>query len=288
MKRFVYFFAILAMLLFACSLPTTTLTPVASVPPAETQPATATVLPAATTAPAATEPATATLESIATEKPAPQTNSTCNEIRFFLDPSLASGFNCQSMPEAADTSAPAFAVNPAYTEVTLKGYPLADRLMQPHIDVYPVARYAQLLPDIIPADVTALQSLINGGAPGNELPVLPVQDAAQQFHAQYKVMAFASGSGIRFITQYAQYADPVNNHDAFYAYQGLSPDGKYWISAMLPISNTVLPADGSNPPSGQFQDYITAMADKLNAMPVDSFSPTIGVLDALITSITIH
>jgi hypothetical protein len=218
-------------------------------------------------------------------------------MALFLDPALASGSSCVTVPEAADTSLPPFGVNPQYSEITLQGYSLADRFMTPHIDVFPVARYAQLLPDLVGPRVTALQSLISGGTPGAaELPVLPIQNAAQQFHARYQVIPFANGSGTRYITQYAQFFDPINNHDMFYTFQGLSSDGKYWISAILPVSNPVLPADGTNPPNGQswddfgnnFPTYIADITTQLNAQPMENFSPGIAMLDALVASIRIQ
>jgi hypothetical protein len=105
----------------------------------------------------------------------------------------------------------------------------------------------------------------------------------------YQVLPFSSGNGIRFLTQYSQFADPINNHEVFYTYQGLTSDGKYWISATLPISNPLLPADGTNPPNTQNWDsYLAAMATQLNAQPPESYSPTITMLDALIASISIH
>jgi hypothetical protein len=203
---------------------------------------------------------------------------------------MASGFNCQSVAEAGDPSAPGFAVNPKYTEITLTGYILSDRFFTPHIDVYPVQRYSELAPDVIPAQVASLQVLIAGGpAPSKGLPILPIFNAAQEFYAMYQVLPFSSGNGIRYLTQYSQFVDPINNHEVFYSYQGLTADGKYWISAILPISNPLLPADGTNPPNTQnFDSYLAGVAAQLNAQPPDSYSPTIHMLDALIGSLSIH
>jgi hypothetical protein len=216
---------------------------------------------------------------------------------LFLDPTFASGFSCQSVPEAADQNAPGFSVNPKYTELSFTGYVLSDRFFTPKIDVYPVQRFSELLPDVIPAKLTALQALIGGGPAGNKgLPLLPNFNAGQEFFAQYKVIPFGSGQGIRYLTQYSQFVDPINNNELFYTYQGLTADGKYWISAILPISNPQLPADGKNPPNGQsaddfsnnFNTYIADLTTQLNAQPPESYSPTITILDALVASITIH
>ena len=154
------------------------------------------------------------------------------------------------------------------------------------------------MPDIIDGKVAALQALIAGGAlpVKGALPLLPIFNAAEEFRAQYKVISFSGGSGIRYLSQYAQYSDPVNSHDMFYSFQGLTTDGKYWISAILPISNSMLPPNGDNPPNGmteqqfndQFDTYIADIVTKLEAQPPDSYNPTIAALDALIESIGIQ
>jgi hypothetical protein len=285
MKRIVYPLAILSILLFACNISSTA------------TPAVATSAPVATTAPTASETSTATEPPAATDTPTPQTNATCNEMSLHLDPALATGFTCQSVPEAGDTSAPPFAVNPQYTEITLQGYVLGNRMMTPHIDVFPVGRFGQLLPDTIPPLVTNLQSLINGTAPGTqELPLLPIQNAGQLIHVQYQVIPIANGKGTRFLSEYAQFFDPINNFDMFYTFQGLTSDGKYWISAVLPISNPLLPADGKNPPNGQswdefgnaFPKYIADITGQLNSQAPESYSPTIPMLDAMVATIKIQ
>jgi hypothetical protein len=128
------------------------------------------------------------------------------------------------------------------------------------------------------------------------LPSLPIFYVAQELHAQYKVVPFGTGGGIRFLTQCAQFADPVNHHEMFYSYHGLTNDGKHWISAILPVSHPSLPATGDNPPgrqspekfSNNFPAYIADMTTKLNGEAENSFSPALTMLEALISSIQVH
>ena len=287
MKRPLIFLLCLALLMFACTISTTATPPtLTSLPPA--------TLPPATESPTATEPPTAIEPPTATQPPAPVTNVTCNELSLYLDAALASGYDCKTIPEVSGQAY--FDVNPQYTELTLHGYPLADRFFTPRIDVFPVQRFSELAPDAVNPDVTSLQALISGGPVGDTLPLLPIFNAAQEFHAQFKVQPFTSGTGIRYLTEYAQYADPANNHDMFYSFQGLTADGKYWISGILPISNPILPENGDNPPNGQtmeqfsnnFPTYIADITNQLNAQPADSFAPTLTALDQLVGSIQIQ
>ncbi len=230
---------------------------------------------------------------VPSDTPGQQANVNCNELSAYLDPALASGYTCQTVPESAE----GIEIYPQYTELTLTGYLLSDKFFEPHVDVLPVQRYTELLPDFVPGRVTDLQALIGGAAPGDSaLPLLPVFNAAQTFHAMYSSFPFASGGGIRFITLYAQYYAPINNHDLFYTYQGLTSDGKYWISALLPITNPILPVNAENPPGGvtweqfgnNYTSYISDITAQLNAQSPDNYTPTFTLLDAFVASITIQ
>ncbi|MCX6037458.1 MAG: hypothetical protein NTW99_06155 [Chloroflexi bacterium] len=288
MKRIIYPILALSIAMFACSVPTT-VTPQL---PVVTEPPVATQLPVVTNMPVVTN----TL--VVTEPPVP-TNFTCNKLALYLDPALASGYNCETVPESAE----GMEVYPQYTNLTLQGYVLSDKFFTPHISIYPVQRYSELLPDFMPGRVSDLQALI-GGSPApvftasfsSSLPFLPVFNAAQIFFAGYQVVPCKSGSGIRFLTEYAQDYAPVNNTDLFYTYQGLTSDGQYWVSAILPINNPILPANADNPPGGvsweefsnNFEPYITNMINQLNSQTSDSYTPTLTSLDALVASITIQ
>jgi hypothetical protein len=292
MKRLFHSLAILSILMFACSIPSTVVPTVATQPPVVTNTLVVTNTPMVTNTQVVTNTPEVTNTLVVTEPPALVTNVTCNKLAFYLDPALASGYNCETIPESTE----GMEIYPQYTMLTLQGYVLSGKFFTPHFSVFPVQRYTELLPDFIPGDVSGLQTLIGGGATGDSLPFLPSFNAAQVFHAQYQVLPFASGSGIRYLTLYAQYFAPVNNHDLFYTYQGLTSDGQYWVSAILPINNPILPANGDNPPgdlswdefNNNYGPYITDMIDQLNSATSGSYTPTLAALDTLVGSITIQ
>ena len=296
MKRLVYSLAILSILLFACNISTPVTPPVVIPASVVSETPTVTEILPMTETPTVTETSTAAETPTVTETPVPQTNINCYELSLFLEPALASGFSCQAVPETGGPNNPGLEVNPEYTELSLSGYVLSGRFFTPKISVYPVQRFSELLPDALPPKVAALQALIGGGPTGDKgLPFLPNFNAGQEFFAQYKVTSFGSGNGIRYLTQYSQYFDPINNHEMFYTFQGLTSNGKYWISAILPISNPILPADGNNPPNGQSWDdfgnnypkYIADLTTQLNSQVSENYSPAITMLDALVASIRI-
>lgn len=281
MKRMMCLLAFLSVLSFACSISITPTPQVVTAPPPTLA------------MPVATVPQAATLPPVTPEPAGPQTNVTCNELSLYLDPLMASGYNCETIPASTE----GMEMHPQHTQLTLNGYALADKFFTPHISVYPIQEYSSLYPENIPPAVTALQALIGGAAASDaNLPFLPVFPAAQVFRAQYRVLPFGSGGGIRYLTLYAQYFAPVNNHDLFYTYQALTGDGKYWVSAILPINNPILPDNADNPPAGitweefsnAYETYRADMTDQLNSQTSESFIPALSALDTLVASIVIQ
>ncbi len=219
------------------------------------------------------------------------TNTTCNNMSLYLPPTLASGSTCNSGVD--EGMGPGNSTVHA-DQLTLQGYALSGRPGIPQVLVYSVQGIQQAVPSFT---ITYLQTLINGQTPGEQdLPYLPIGESAQMIRVKYKVIPFNNGSGIRYLMQQGQSYWPINNQDIFYTFQGLTSDGKYWISARLPISNPILPENGNTLPNGEsmstftqnFSAYIAALTSQLNAQADDSFSPTITALDALISSITIQ
>ena len=281
MKRMMCFLAILSVLSFACNILT--------IP----TPSISTAVPPTLAIPTATEPQAATLPPVTPEPTGPQANVTCNELSLYLDPGMASGYNCETIPASTE----GMEMHPQHTQLTLTGYALADKFFTAHISVYPIQEYIKLYPEYIPPAVAALQALIGGAAAsGDNLPFLPVLPAAQVFRAQYRALPFASGAGIRYLALYAQYFAPVNNHDLFYTYQALTGDGKYWVSAILPINHPILPDNADNPPGGMtweqfgssYETYNADMTAQLNSQTSDSFIPGLSALDTLVASILIQ
>jgi len=282
MKKGIYPIAILSVTMFACNI-STTVTPTVATQPPVPQPGQVTdtpVLPSDT-------------PIMPTDTPGVQTNTTCNELAIYLDPTLASSYTCETIPESPE----GIETYPQYTKLTLQGYPLSGKFFTPYISILPVQRYIELLPDFIPGQVAALQALVSGGALGDkDLPFLPSLNAGQMFHAQYQVLPFGSGGGVRYLTLLAQYYAPINNHDLFYTYQGVTNDGKYWVSAILPINNPILPDNGDTPPGGQtwdqftnnYSSYIADLTVQLNSQASGNYTPSLAMLDALVSSITVQ
>ena len=179
---------------------------------------------------------------------------------------------------------------PLYRRATLQGYPVTDHGYKPRIYIYPAA-------DLVSASVDAaniadhLQALLQTQKTGDKLPFLPLITDVQVMHAQVQYLDFKSGKGVRFLTQYNNGMAPVNNHDLIYTFQGLTSDGKYYIAAVLPLTNPDLPADslsGGNVGAGKnYLNYVANTVTLLNGQPASRFTPDLAKLDALIQSIEV-
>lgn len=280
MKRISFVMVCLSILAFACDLSTTT-------PAVSTQSSVPSMVNTQASA-----PPTETLVAATDTPPGPQANVSCNELSFYLDPLVAFHSTCTTVPQQLV----GMDAHPQYTQVVLTTYQTGSSV-SPEIDVFSVQSYNQdFPPDGISKFQSDLQALIDGGTPGDSLPFLNPDEAAQIIHAQYLVLHVPSGSGIRYLTEYAQNFAVIDNNDMFYTYQGLTGDGKYAITAILPVSNPILPNHGDTYPGGEtfqqfsdaFNTYIASIKAQLDAQPSTNFSPTLSLLDALIQSIHIQ
>jgi hypothetical protein len=202
--------------------------------------------------------------------------------------------DAQTIPAVQlDPNGMPFGVAPLHTELTLKGYAIPSSLLDPRVYIYPAADYGSML-DFVQQDIDTLKLIIaNQSAEGtSELPLLPPQYAQQLFHSNFKHIQFQNGQGIRYVTQYAQAFVPINNHDVFYTFQGISSDGKTYISFILPVTNPLLQADENTIPGGDFtafsnnfETYLAGIKSQLDASPDDSFTPNVQLLDEMVQSL---
>ena len=155
------------------------------------------------------------------------------------------------------------------------------------IDIFPVDEYLGLFPaewEII----DALQTLIAerpSDPPYKNYRFLPPPPATQVFNAQPLYLDFQNGAGLRYLTEYSQAVMPITPS---YTFQGLTDDGKYYISAWMPVTTDALP------PQDMDMSDIDAMLASMDARIADldtlsdsDFDPALGVWDGLISSLLV-
>lgn len=184
---------------------------------------------------------------------------------------------------------------PTHYEFDLNGYAVSTNYHPPVITIYPVTEYRSIssyASDEIDNLQAALTNHPSGGSPSN-LPFLPIWNAAQILSAKVTYFDFQNGSGVRYLTMYGQALYPVDNQNLFYTYQGLTNDGQFYISAVLPVTNPLLPDDGGVTVDDwmAFDDnwdtYIIGALQTLNGQSGENFTPSLFMLDEMIASFNI-
>lgn len=196
-------------------------------------------------------------------------------------------------PAQANPDDPAFAMHPAHIVFTFSGYLLADTFHTPVIRVYPAEAFAALTPHVAEV-IEKLKATLETKPltpPAEGWPFLPIFNAAQLFHSNPAYLDFQNGSGLRYLAQYGQAAWPINSYDLFYTFQGLTHDRKYYISAILPVSHPSLPTAESvtldDAFYNNFEQYSRDMEAALNALPDESFLPSLAMLDEMLRSLLV-
>jgi len=252
-------------------------------------------------------PATAVPTGAPLDQPSPAPNTLVTFGRLTLDipSSVASGASGSDIAPVTNDDAAYWDKTPGHLQVSLNDYyVLQGKLHQPQIYVYPAMPYVELVPAAFESIHRLNNILYDPDTPigSDQLPPIPLFNARQVFASNVQVMSFQSGRGVRFLTEYAQYPASANNTDLFYHFQGVTSDGAYFIVAIFPITipslaetsdgGAALPPGGIPypyfaDPNADMQSYYAAVTTLLNSAPADTFTPTIGQLDALIQSMRI-
>ncbi|MDH5506537.1 MAG: hypothetical protein OEZ02_04890, partial [Anaerolineae bacterium] len=177
-------------------------------------------------------------------------------VSFSYDEAIAQFVNVETIAAVTDGEGPSWAVAPEHYRFSFVDYALADRFHEARILIYPTAEFEAANPqaaNVVAALKAVLQSKPTSTA--ENLPFLPIWNAGALIQTNLGYVDFPGGSGVRYLTQHGQAYWPINNHDLFYTFQGLTSDGQYYIAAILPVSNPVLQETGEAIPGGDFQAF---------------------------------
>jgi hypothetical protein len=234
-----------------------------------------------------------------------ETAATYGVLSLVVPPGVASGSSGREMPPFDSDDAAWWQKTPGHLEISLGDYyALQGKFHLPQISVYPAQAYAEMVPTAFES-IRRLNNIQYGSTVpigAEQLPAIPFFNAQPVFAANIEVISFQNGGGIRFLTQYAQYPAPANNHELFYHFQGVTRDGAYYVIAIFPVKASELAETSESAadlliggvaypdmsdPNADWAGYYAAVTDLLNATPGDSFTPQLGQLDALVNSIVI-
>lgn len=181
-------------------------------------------------------------------------------------------------------------------------YIAADHPYDPYIAIYPIAPWRAISGsisqriDTLQAQLDARPALPQMNPETGQraaLIDLPYRNAAQLVRASQRYLDFENGSGIRFISYYAQMTAELRR-GFIYTFNGISDDGQYFISADFPIllpPGTLPPFDfeadlaaGEEPMNSYYVEYLEAVNRAVEALEDYQFTPSLQTLDAFVTS----
>lgn len=162
------------------------------------------------------------------------------------------------------------------------------------VNVYPTAHFTQVKWD--PQRVLLRRVLTMHPSLGSldRLPALPLYPAGQALLARQSYLGFGGGIGIRDLVRYASDVSPAMQGSIFYTYQGLTTDGRFYVSATFPLRIAFLPATlPSNFDERAFeqgyQSYIAKLVGRLDAADDwTAFTPSLSQLDLVVRSIAVQ
>jgi hypothetical protein len=216
-------------------------------------------------------------------------------VSFSYDDSIATNVGPAVVP-AADMGddAPDWAGNPEHLEFSFEGYSPSETFHRPRIYVYNAMELesaSHMGAMIVSAARGMLDTRPRAVVPNS---ILPAFNAGQLLSTPATDLDFRGGRGVRYLTQMGQAYFPANNRDLFYAFQGLTEDGQWYVAAILPVSHPSLPADGSEIPGDDFEafaenfeTYAAEVAAQLDAEAPGSFTPDLSLLDAMMASVRV-
>jgi hypothetical protein len=182
---------------------------------------------------------------------------------------------------------PALAQGPRYFSPAMSficAIPLKDSSVKDFGQAYPELNKAAL----------KLQAMLRGRPvefKRGDVPDIPYNNSSQTILSRAQYLYFKSGSGILYLTQYAQelLPNPVNNEELTCNFQGLTKDGKYYIAARLAVTHPSLPQGIDFTDDAQRDTrhlYLRKAEKQLAGLPEESFQPSLKNLKALLSSVS--
>jgi len=229
---------------------------------------------------------TYTIHPTVTAVPEPDVVFQC--LNFSYPNALASAVNGEVVSAQIDPENPWS--YPEHYLFLFAGYPLGDTYHEPALRVYPADEFRAV--NVLVSDrLDNLDAVLANQPPDPEVGVAHFFNAGQFVKAQEAYLDFGSGSGVRFISQYGQAASPIGWPHLFYTYQGLTADGSYYVSAILPVSHPSLPHPDDVTMDQEFYDdfmnYAAQTSAQLDGEPADSFNPSLLLLDEMVSSLQV-
>jgi hypothetical protein len=155
--------------------------------------------------------------------------------------------------------------------------------------------------------IAGLRKVVNDSSfrVDGQIPHLEFRDASDNFYVKVRDFDFPSGDGVLFVTHWEHGVDFVTNRNLLYRFEGITADGKYYVTAQAPVSVAFLPDDSPREFEGfteedlmefmrnskvavaKHKKYIESISTRLEKLTSSDFSPNLEKFEAIISSLKI-
>ncbi len=220
----------------------------------------------------------------------PPANFNYAGVSFYFNPILADDVTAGVNPGYYEENNPWWSM-PEHREFQFNNWVLSDAFHTPTIKVYPIADF-RAINENVSDSLNALQlALDTKPADYTGLAVSDLFNAGQLYQSNVKYFDFQNGRGARWLSQYGQAYYSVGWPHLFYTYQGLTDEGLYYISIILPVNHPYLPDVDPAELDDEFYEnygaYRDTIVDQLESESDNTFVPSLVLLDQLVESITV-
>lgn len=221
---------------------------------------------------------------------------------------LAETFSWQIMPASDIPPGPSGQGFPAHILLTFDGDTPEDVLANNgrRMYIFPTQEYIALYDaagsPVVADQVAILEQLIATASgrtdlPSDPMPLLPPPNSFMNRWAQFSDLNFGVGSGVRYVSDspFRQAIGPWTNETTAYYYEGLTSNGRFYVSLIWPVSTESLPNTAADVPADveaqaldpeTYPVYLQTTKDTLNALAPAGWTPDLAQLDTLVQSIT--
>jgi hypothetical protein len=255
-------------------------TPAAVIPTDASSPSAVIVEPSATQAPAETE-------SVPQSAPEAENVFTVDEMGIFVGFDYPEGFGqgfSASFNGVHTPDAPYDLPYPENAQIIFTSYPGGGGFTVNGLRVF----RADEVNALETGAVESLNAVLEGQTDHhNDFPRLA--GAGSIIDAQLTPLAFQNGNGYRYLVAKSFSADPISSTELTYMYQGVTDDGKYFISFITSVDAPFLaPYIGQTLTTPEdFETYFQTVNKLVETSSGDQFTPSLTALDELIASIVI-
>ena len=189
-----------------------------------------------------------------------------------------------------------------------RGYPRSGA----SLSVYPVSEFPKVYsvnPEsvkLMRGEIENLKKVLTEAAyrVDGQIPHLPYRDAHDTFYAKVRHVSFVNGKGILFVAHWEHGVEYVSNDKLIYRFEGLTNDGKYYVTAQTSIRVQFLPnespaemedltwkellnADEDPAIQKKIDAYVKDISDRMESLGPAEFQPRLEAFESIIASLKV-